>query len=75
MSKLPQLSGQEAIKVLEKIGFRVRRQRGSHVVLRRDDPFRQLVVPDHKQLDRGTLRSILRQASLEVRDLLELLRR
>ena len=37
-------------------------------VVRRDDPFAQLVVPDHKQLDRGTLRSILRQADVTVEE-------
>jgi predicted RNA binding protein YcfA (HicA-like mRNA interferase family) len=46
---------------------------GSHIILRRDDPFAQLVVPDHKQLDRGTLRAIIRQADMSVQDLLELL--
>jgi predicted RNA binding protein YcfA (HicA-like mRNA interferase family) len=51
-------------------GFVVKRQNGSHVVLRRADPFAQLVVPDHKELDRGTLRAILRQAELSVDDLL-----
>jgi predicted RNA binding protein YcfA (HicA-like mRNA interferase family) len=38
----------------------VRRQEGSHVILRRAQPFAQLVVPDHKELDRGTLRAIIR---------------
>jgi predicted RNA binding protein YcfA (HicA-like mRNA interferase family) len=49
MSPLPQISGRDCIKALERAGFYVRRQRGSHVVLRRDNPFAQLVVPDHKQ--------------------------
>lgn len=41
-------------------------QHGSHIILRRDEPFVQLVVPDHKELDRGTLRAILRQAGLSI---------
>ena len=45
-------------------GFRVVRQVGSHIVLRRENPFCQAVVPDHRTLDRGTLRSILRSAGL-----------
>jgi predicted RNA binding protein YcfA (HicA-like mRNA interferase family) len=49
---------------MERVGFRVIRQVGSHVVMRRDEPFCQIVVPDHKTLDRGTLRSILRSAGL-----------
>lgn len=68
MSKLPQLSGQECVAILRRFGFRVVRQRGSHIVLRRDDPFAQVIVPDHKELDRGTLRAIIRQAELSVED-------
>ncbi|MHB8586882.1 MAG: type II toxin-antitoxin system HicA family toxin [Thermoplasmatota archaeon] len=64
MSSLPRISGRECIKRLSRRGFRVVRQKGSHVVMRRDDPFAQLVVPDHAELDRGTLRAILRQAGI-----------
>jgi predicted RNA binding protein YcfA (HicA-like mRNA interferase family) len=58
---------------LEKSGFVLKRQHGSHIILRRDSPFAQLVVPDHKELDRGTLRAILRQAGLSVDDFAKLL--
>ena len=64
MSKLPRVSGRDCVKALAKIGFYQKRQHGSHIILRRNDPFSQLVVPDHKELDRGTLRAILRQANL-----------
>jgi predicted RNA binding protein YcfA (HicA-like mRNA interferase family) len=50
------------VDALMRAGFRIRRQHASHIILRRDDPFAQIVVPDHKELDRGTLRAILRQA-------------
>jgi predicted RNA binding protein YcfA (HicA-like mRNA interferase family) len=73
MGKLPKISGQDCVKALEKAGFYFKRQRGSHIVLRRDDPFAQVVVPNHKQLDRGTLRSIIRQADLSVDEFLNLL--
>ena len=73
MSKLPRLSGRECVKVLLKIGFHQKRQHGSHIILRRDDPFAQLVVPDHKELDRGTLRAILRQANIGVEEFNRLL--
>ena len=43
------------------------------MILRRDNPFRQLVVPDHKELDRGTLRAILRQAGVGVEEFVGLL--
>lgn len=66
MSKLPRISGRQCINALAKAGFVEKRRHGSHVVLRRDDPFAQLVVPDHKELDRGTLRAIIRQADLSV---------
>ncbi len=72
MSKLPRLSGRECVKVLLRAGFRVRRQEGSHIILRRDEPFAQVVVPDHVELDRGTLRAIIRQAGLSVDEFLKL---
>jgi predicted RNA binding protein YcfA (HicA-like mRNA interferase family) len=58
---------------LERKGFYRKRQTGSHVVMRRDEPFAQVVVPDHEELDRGTLRAILRQAGLAVEELVRLL--
>ena len=73
MSNLPQISGRDCVKALTKVGFYVKRQQGSHIVLRRDDPFGQLVVPDHKTLDRGTLRAIIRQAGLSVEEFIALI--
>lgn len=73
MSKLPQVSGQEVVRALQKIGFTVRRQQGSHIIMRRDDPFAQTVVPNHHQIDRGTLRAILRQSGVSVDQLTEVL--
>ena len=73
MSKLPSISGRACIQALERAGFVVKRQEGSHVILRRAQPFAQLVVPDHKELDRGTLRAIIRQADLTVEEFLRLL--
>ena len=61
------------MKSLEKMGFYFKRQHGSHIVLRRDDPFAQIVVPDHKELDRGTLRAIIRQAGLSIAEFIKLL--
>ena len=73
MSGLPRISGEECVKALSAVGFYVRRQEGSHLILRRDAPFAQLVVPDHKELDRGTLRAIIRQAGLSVDEFTRLL--
>ena len=73
MGKLRVISGRECIDALGKAGFSFKRQKGSHIVLRRDIPFGQVVVPDHKELDRGTLRAIIKQAGLSVDEFLSLL--
>jgi predicted RNA binding protein YcfA (HicA-like mRNA interferase family) len=72
MSRLPVVSGRECAAALQRAGFQLNRQRGSHLVLRRDSPFAQVVVPDHRVLDRGTLRTILRQAGVAVDAFVEL---
>jgi predicted RNA binding protein YcfA (HicA-like mRNA interferase family) len=62
MPEFPVLSGAEIIKALERLGFRQVRQRGSHVVMRKD--CRGCVVPLHREVKRGTLTGILRQAEV-----------
>lgn len=69
MPELPRLSGREALQVFAKLGFEPVRQRGSHVVLRRGD--RGCVIPLHRSLAVGTLRSAIRQAGLTVDDFVE----
>ena len=71
MTKLPRISGRECVKALEKQGFYFKRQEGSHIILRRDNPFAQVVVPDHKILDRGTLRGIIRLSGLSVEEFMK----
>lgn len=73
MSKLPVISGKQCVRALEKKGFVIKRQESSHIILRCGDPFCQLVVPDHKILDRGTLRTIIRQAGISIDEFVELL--
>ena len=73
MTKLPRISGRECVKALNAVGFYLKRQEGSHLVLRRDDPFAQVVVPDHKELDRGTLRAIISRTGLSVDEFAKLL--
>lgn len=73
MSKLPVVSGRVCVKALTQAGFYFKRQEGSHIILRRDTPFAQVVVPDHKELDRGTLRSIVRMAGLSIDEFIKLL--
>jgi len=67
------LSGKDLRRALERIGFVFQRQRGSHLILRRDDPYSRVVVPDHKRLRIGTLRQILNEAGLTPQDLNKLL--
>ena len=74
MNKLPQISGRECVDALLKAGFQVRRRESSHIILTKENPHYQTVVPDHKQLDRGTLRAIIRQTGLSVDAFLDLLK-
>jgi len=72
--KLPVLSGSEVIKALIKAGFKVARRKGSHVILVKfiDERKIGVVVPDHKEIDKGTLLEIIRQARLRREEFLEL---
>lgn len=73
MTKLPNVSARECIKVLEKVGFYIARQKGSHIMMRRDDPLSRTVVPNHKVIKKGTLRQILNDADLTVDAFVDLL--
>jgi len=74
LSKLPtDLSGREVRVALERAGFIFRRQRGSHMMLRRDHPYARVVVPDHRQIRSGTLRRIIADAGLTIEQFIELL--
>jgi predicted RNA binding protein YcfA (HicA-like mRNA interferase family) len=73
VSKLPKISGQECVKALTKAGFHLKRQEGSHLILRRDNPFAQVVVPNHKEVRDGTLRAIIKQTGLTVDEFIDLL--
>jgi predicted RNA binding protein YcfA (HicA-like mRNA interferase family) len=73
VSKLPVISGAQCVKTLEKIGFVVYRQRGSHIVMIRKNPPAQTTIPNHKELDRGTLRAIIRHAGLTAEEFVNLI--
>jgi predicted RNA binding protein YcfA (HicA-like mRNA interferase family) len=74
MSKLPRISGRECARALELAGFLMKRQESTHMILRRENPFAQVVIPDHRELDRGTLRAIIRHAGLSVDEFIRLLK-
>ena len=75
MQKLPRLSGKEVIKILSKTGFIPARQKGSHVILKKETEFgtKAVVVPLHSEVDRGTLLEIIRQSGLKKEEFLRLL--
>jgi predicted RNA binding protein YcfA (HicA-like mRNA interferase family) len=74
MAKLPaNLSGQDLRKALVRAGFVLVRQRGSHMVLRRESPKARVVIPNHKTIRPGTLSQIIKAADLTVEAVLELL--
>ena len=66
MAALPVLSGQEVVRALESLGWEVARQRGSHIVMTKEGEYASLSVPDHKEVSKGTLRSLLRAANLTI---------
>ena len=68
MPKLPVLSGQDVRRVLESFGYRLVRQRGSHMVMQRENEDTTIPVPDHDELRIGTLRSIIRQSGLSTKE-------
>ena len=69
MPKLPRIGSRECLAALQKMGFAVVRQRGSHIVLRRGAS--GCVVPNHKEIRPGTLAGILKQAGVSVEDFIE----
>lgn len=74
MTRLPVVSGNEAVRAFGRIGYRIDHQTGSHLILRHESPpHRRLTVPDHRELAKGTLRSLIRQAGLTVEDFARLL--
>ncbi|HDR90874.1 MAG TPA: type II toxin-antitoxin system HicA family toxin [candidate division Zixibacteria bacterium] len=71
---LPVISGKECVKALEGAVFYVRRIKSSHIIMRKDSPIAQVVVPNHNTLDRGTLRGIINKAGLTLNDFVMLLK-
>ena len=69
MTKLPIISGQEAVQAFRKSGYEEDHQSGGHIILRRKTkPFRRLSIPNHREIAKGTLRSLIRQAGLTVEE-------
>jgi predicted RNA binding protein YcfA (HicA-like mRNA interferase family) len=67
VSVIPRVFGREIASVLARLGYEKDRQKGSHIVLRQTaHPHRRLVAPDHKEIAKGILRAIIKQAGLTI---------
>ncbi len=68
MPTLPVMSGREVVAVLESFGWRIARKRGIHIMMTKSGRAETLSVPDHHELSKGTLRSLIRKAGLAVEE-------
>jgi predicted RNA binding protein YcfA (HicA-like mRNA interferase family) len=68
MPRIPLMSGREVVRKFKKLGWQIARQRGSHIILIKEGARATLSVPDHKEVARGTLRSLTRAAGLTVEE-------
>jgi len=66
MAVLPVLNGRTVVRVFEKFGWKMVRQRGSHMILVKEGHMATLSVPDHREVARGTLRNLIRSSGLTV---------
>lgn len=74
MAKLPVVSGAKAVKAFQRIGYELSHQTGSHIILRSNKPpHRHLSIPNHKELSKGLLRGLIRDAGLTIEQFTDLL--
>ena len=66
MPRLPTLSGREVVMVFQRFGWQVVRQSSSYIIMVREGPFATLSISDHREVAKGTLRSLIRAAGLTV---------
>jgi predicted RNA binding protein YcfA (HicA-like mRNA interferase family) len=71
MPELPILSGRRVVKVFQAFGWTVARQRGSHIIMTKNGEIASLSIPDHREVAKGTLRSLIRSAKLTVDQFVE----
>ena len=71
MAQLPNLNGTEVVKAFENLGWEFSRQSGSHIVMTKDGEMASLSIPKHKEVAKGTLRSLIRAANLTVDEFIE----
>lgn len=73
MPSVPVLRPREVVKTFEKLGWEVARQRGSHIILTKKGHIATLSVPDHPEVARGTLRSLITRAGITLEEFLKVL--
>lgn len=73
MSILPVLKPREVVKTFEKLGWEIARQKGSHIILTKEGYWVTLSIPNHPEVARGTLRSLIRKAEITVEEFLRVL--
>jgi predicted RNA binding protein YcfA (HicA-like mRNA interferase family) len=74
LPKFPVISGFKIAKAFCKKGYAIDHQTGSHMILRqKQEPHRRLTIPNHKEMSKGTLRAIIKQAGLTREEFLEML--
>ena len=73
MASLPSVSGREVVRAFSKDGWQMVRQRGSHMILVKEGHMATLSVPDHREVAKGTLRSLIRSSGLTVDSFVALL--
>jgi len=66
MAKLPVLSGNQVASAFKTLGWSIARQRGSHIIMVKEGEVASLSIPDHDEVAKGTLRSLIRQAGITV---------
>ncbi len=74
MGRLPVVSGKDTVKAFVNIGYEVDHQKGSHIILRQKfSPYRRLTIPNHREIAKGTLKAIIREAGITVDEFINLL--
>lgn len=73
MPKLPRISGKDAVKAFKKLGWEVSRQRGSHIIMTKENSIYTLSIPNKSILAPGLLRSLINKASLTIDEFMDLL--
>lgn len=72
MAQLPVMSGQEVVKIFELLGWQFVRQSGSHMVMVKDGEMASLSIPKHREVAKGTLRSLIRAANITADEFIKL---